>query len=792
MKNFLGFLFIVFSVSLSLKAQEMPSVRPTPIDSLPDLWIVTLDQTGSMTQSDVSVNLKDVSWKLNSLVSRYGNTEKDAFVLQGFGADKATILNVNRDYKNYSDTELVSYLIHDIPASGLSFEATKRRIQEVYGSSNSFRYDMSFTALIRPLSVYSIAKNGKIDFSQYRNIYSVLITDNGDSNDQWMRDYNWSKKYIDKHFVFFTKILPMVASSEFDFSSRKSGKFNEIETFSEKPFYFMTQYVTYEEKHPSKILAAESLVEVSNFHDNKLTLEMKPCGDSIAFVYVKNCFVNGHPISVNQYLYYGDTIPVGFDTVCTNTFNNKVSVDGTYQELYTDRILGQRYRTVPFSGKMTANFITAETKNKESHGLKIFAALLLAIIAFAIIWRNLVVLSIFVNGKCYSIRRKMMKKLKNDSFTLLTVHHDEKEITNTHFFKGKGISVEKKDVSSVECKVARKHLDALKSSGILVKSFRRLTIVSHDIDYEDENGGKVVAFDYDLEDRGGQIQISYTNKLSHNLVIQFLTDSDVKAYVREDNPLMQLNNRMLASSISMANFDEEGERIAKPCNNVLVNIIHQEVVGGKSDYAILNIFDYNSRNLANRIFLRYSLVCYFHRGQITEKNVAENMIRVARFVLKSEKLEMGTVRINVNDKMQNSDIEVDVSPMLTYLYLVMKGKGYLAYSPFADGRQPLADGRLGLSNKTVKVIPNTTMTLLNLPFKYSHPEMKVNGPTTEVFDKVYRTNEVLTFLGNDKIKFHNVERDWSLGVPFETKDGKTYRSWSLDTIIDDSSNFTSK
>lgn len=797
MKRLLFILLAMYALIVPIKGEAqivedrlLSEDRVMPKDSLPDLWIISFDMTGSMKSRQILRNMQHqennkgyIPKMVDSIVLEYGNTSKDVFVLLEFGSSIDELLKTNSNSINYSDNELVSYLIHESGTSGGDYGSIKDRIREICSNISLFNFDMSYTSVVRPLSVNYVAKTMKFDFLRYRNVYSLLITDNGNDNDQWMSDYNWTRWRCKKHFACFMKLLPTIASSEFDFTSRKSGKFIEIQTMDVPPFYFLTQYVTYQECNPEVKLVADSIIAVSDFHNNRFTLQMKPCGDSVKFVYVSTCHVNGHPIEVNQYLYLGDTITVGFDKAFVNTFQNKVAAEGTYQEQYNDRILGQRYRTVAFRGEISDTFVSSETKAAELRCLKVALALLLAIILFIIVWRNTVVLSIYVNRRSWSVKRKAMNRLKNGDYNVVTVQCDsEMREPGFWFLLGKGFltKLEKSKPSRSKKRDGNE---------LQIKSNRKLAHISTEMVPDEDKNGRVFRFDFDGSNIGDEIHFSYSGRLSHNLIIKFIGRRKVEPVKCSDNLLLDYNLNMLSGYARKAFdvFDSRCKKTPKEKNHVQVNIIRKEVLGSKYDYAVLNIYDHNSRNSASHIFLRYSLACFFDRGQTAEQAATDQLIEVARYVLNSERQKASFVETKPYTEQDYAEqgMDVDVSPMLSYLYLLKKSESRLVYSPFKDGCPPLSDGRQGLVRKTVKVFHNSSMTLLNLPFIYRHPEMKVNGPTKVVYEKCFHEAECMDFLGDDRIKFLGVENDWTMGITVDTVDGPTHRSWPLDLVVDD-------
>ena len=415
---------LLFAFLVSLAGQEpLFEERIMPKDSLPNLWIVTIDMSGSMKdreQTKGKLIYQLIQEKVKYALQANGAMPTDKIVFLKSGIDKTLLLSSIKEnatlpyfHTRRTDGTYPQYRYREIcfPTSFVRLlkEATAlpqgmSYLNSLCADGTGFDASLSFTSLIRPLSIFILTKNGK-SFIEYNKVYHVLVTDDGDVNDQWNQDYQYLKKYTRPHFDTVCAILPKVACSNFDFASKQTAKFEEVcpPYDSTQPRIYLTQYITYQEKHPEKALTTESLVSVGDFHDNHLTLSMKPCGDSIAFVYVNTCYVNGHPVPVNHYLYLYDTILVAYDTACTNTFRNKVSVEGTYQEQYNDRILGQRYRKVGFGGELADSFVTAETRHAEHRFLGDLIGLLVVILGLICLWRNRPVLHIFVNGKCYSI-----------------------------------------------------------------------------------------------------------------------------------------------------------------------------------------------------------------------------------------------------------------------------------------------------------------------------------------------------------------------------------------------------
>lgn len=780
MKRLSLFLLLLLAfLSPTMGQEEMIAFeeRVTSKDSLPDLWIVLLDKTGSMTRSKIRQNLSDttkdsyISRIFGSMVSEYGNSDRDVFVLLEFGAQIADLDRINGNSINYSDDELVSDLIHVSKTNGSDYHSVKKRIGDICGNISSFSYGMSYTSVVRPLSIYVVAKKMGLDFLQFRNVYSLLITDNGDNaKDQWSSDYNTSRYRWKKHFACFTKILPTIASSEFDFTSVKSGKFNEVRTMDVPPYYFLNQYVTYQERHPETKLFADTLVTVSDFHDNRFNLQMNSCCDSVNFVYVETCYVNSHPISVNQYLYRDDTIHVVFDKAYTHTFSNKVSVDGTYQEQYHDRVLGQRYRTVQMpreKGLLSGKFIPEETQAVEYGCLKLVLGFLLAIIGFLIIWRNLKVLHIFVDGMHWYIKRKAINKLKQGRFELLSVSYSENlaenTVTNVFFYKGiDGIVVEE------DKKKRTKHGEPV----IIIHALRKLSSITPECI---ERPRQCLKFVYEYNYPVDKAFFSFSERLRHSLIITSKKE-DWQTPRFETNPLQERNFQMLASYC-----ESNAKNVTTARNNVVFNLIRKESLEGDypCDYAVINIFDLNYGNSCRKVLLRYSLMFAVDLGRTTKVSLTDMLLNITHYVLKSEHQEAGTIEAkpNIDDVPLTSSIELHVLPLLSYLYVGNGHSRKLIYSPFRDVKLDVG-GCFDLKSKKVSLYRrDENLTLSNSPMLNGRAYCEVS------LQSYKRKSDTLSFLGDGNVTLLGAPANYSYGKLLENTHGhKSYYAHNITEI----------
>ena len=727
MRKLFTIIVSLFMLACSLMGQEVIEERAVPKDSLPDLWIVTVDMSGSMTWSSVRPNLAYVPDSLDVLVSAFGNKEKDRFVLFGSGAEIDNLSRVGQDKKTYSDKELIDFLIHEKNLTPVDFSLIRNAIQKICNNLSEFSYGMSFTSLVRPLTIYSLAKVKEFDFLPYGRIYHVLVTDDGDVNDQWMQDYKWMKKRARKHFLCFNEILPTVASSEYDFTSRKSGKFIEKKAFDKKqPHVYLTQYVTFQEANPDCLVALDSLFEVVELRDDRLKLQMGPCGDSVKMVYVASCKINGHVVEVNQYLYRNDTLEVAFDKSFVNAFHNSVFVSGNYQELYRDRVLGLRYRVVPREGDFPKNYVTSETRAVESIIIGALVVALLLALLFVLVWRNVIVLKVFVDGKRYNVKGKALAKMKHGKCNLMTLVHKDERIQRVFFYKGKGVSVEDDDSKTLgDWGMQIYTIKKIELSGAASSCRKGMYYVN-----------KFICVDKDIE-------LRYSN----NLVLFIrLIQEHARNQSFDTNPLQRRNLEMLAHY-----YEEHSEKILPVYNNAMVNVIKGSTVveDCSHDYLALNIFDLNCQQSADRIYLRYSLM-FLLKNKAAIEALTQKILNLAGCILKNERQKFGHFdkkAYDDNDRLQ-SDILVRASAMLNYVYLKNGEKKRMVYSPF-DGEHIEPFSKKIRTGRGVVSI--------------AHSPIRTSWMCNEVSCTSYGLRNLITFLGNDKIEIMDEEKDFAYG-----------------------------
>ena len=750
--------------------------KQTPKDSLPDLWIVTIDCSGSMRDMDFHI----IPQKYDSIVTTNQiNTAQDKVLVLTSGMSKDELWSADADsarrhnltpFDNTFDRLLIKQ-----KSDLLSYNQSVVLIKKLCSERRSFCYNWSFTSLVRPLTIYTLTSR-KVVFLNYNNIYHVFITDDGDPNDQWSNDYKHLKKYR-KSFEEVNNILPSVASSDFDFITKKTGKFTEITSDENQPRLYLTKYETYDEGNPETVYPIDSLLTVGEFHNDWFTLEFNNnLRSNIDFIYVDKYTINGHDIEVNEYIYPAAYILCNIEKNEALTLNNRITINGHYQETYNDRVLGKRHRTIPIIGELSKNYTSIETISLAKKCLTVLVILVLCLMAFIMIRRNLYVLNVYLCGKRYSIKKKAMNKLKYDDYNLVKIVCDKKN-TQIYFYKDRGIyvvdNVKITDSANKELYIAIRGDFTNYNSHLLhdVMAIKKLLKVGkYRFSLLFLLGYKIHRFEYDDVADEETIGFEYLPGLLHTLTISINHSIEIHSFAT--NSLQETNLRMLACY-----QQQNADKIKSVRNNVMVNIMATTNTHNyKFNYAALNIFDTNSQHSANRIFLRYSLMCFFDISEgMTYNQVSAKLVEVAKHVLKREKQTIGTIEEtpNFEDYDCKPSVTVDVSPMLSYIYLRTSQQSRMIYSPFTDGK-------INLANKQVEIYPRKYMELLNFPIRCKSV-IHVNRIAT-TFDARSQRYETLQFLGNDLVVFNRTQLDFSYGHPEQCFDGTTYYAVDINEL----------
>lgn len=360
------------------------------LDSLGNLWIITVDKSGSMLwNSQQQYTFGNRFLIANSVVRRLNtkpifdeiNYPKDQFIFFNSGILHVVDLNQLKNESRF-DTSF----IHQTDATLHSFKDRDDLIAYIQNQLDrgDYNYTYSFVSQIR---LFSLIKG--LDFIKEKNItnnfnhiWLITITDDADQNDQWMNDYKTVKKFAPKKIIDVNELTTRYLYNPFNAKSdiSKSGTFNEkyIDE-SEIPHINFYEYITTQ----SVTAATDSNISFFSIKGEKdyavnfkalKTLYQK---DSILYFYIKSISINDSIYSVNKY--FIDTISIS--AKIKNWFNfNRISANGYFQVQYTDSILGKHFKKYQF--RQSASFPSTYLINFERVSVISLAGFLLFLVAY--------------------------------------------------------------------------------------------------------------------------------------------------------------------------------------------------------------------------------------------------------------------------------------------------------------------------------------------------------------------------------------------------------------------------
>lgn len=336
------------------------------VDSIGDLWIFTLDKTGSML-SERTVTGSKIQWTPQQIRNDViGKLSKDGGILDqiDYANDRITIMETGYGNKN-NESDSYGYVFSAAPSLDSSFvhiiqplkkfnSNKKQGLQAVLSgqlSDNSYNYRESFVSQIRVLSLHRLIqsiceeKSGLI----FRKIHIVTVTDDADVNDQWKMDYYTIKRDPQKMKQLDRLHSKYVYSS---FTQKGAGYLDERNEFtdvSSKNHIYMYDYVTRQQNATEITCQEDSLITVSPL-DGKvidLTLHQKQINsDSICFAYIHTLTINETEYPIDQYL--SDTLRLSL-IYNMRAFSNDIILSGKIQVLYLDSIYGLHYKSYIFN-----------------------------------------------------------------------------------------------------------------------------------------------------------------------------------------------------------------------------------------------------------------------------------------------------------------------------------------------------------------------------------------------------------------------------------------------------------
>jgi len=330
------------------------------VDSFGNLYIITIDNSGSMVWN--AHDKRDTNRRQIIAESVYQRLLNDTNTFKPlnhihYDSDKFIFFNSGI----FTTTQQISHLknqprfefsfIHHTDTAFNMFSNKKELLERIKMqlATNQYEYCLSFVSQIRLFSLIKALNLARktADLSVFHRIFVIIVTDDGDQNDQWMTDYETVKKSAPKKLVEIASATKKYLYNPFDPQSdySKLGTFFETSVASEKPYIYFNEYVTGQSGTTS---IKDSVFEITAAGNKTISLKShikQFGGNAIGFFHLNKIVLNGISIPVNVN-FSNDTV-IAVPTAHIISSNN-ISVRGYFQQAYIDPVLGKHYRKVNY------------------------------------------------------------------------------------------------------------------------------------------------------------------------------------------------------------------------------------------------------------------------------------------------------------------------------------------------------------------------------------------------------------------------------------------------------------
>jgi len=400
------------------------------VDSLGNIWVVTIDKSGSMLNgTNAGAIATSVSKRLvNNKILDDINFNKDKFIFfnSGYFWDNAKGLGNEISKATRFDTSFIHETDNQLHIFGCKNELTEH-IRNIV-AQNNYSYKLSFVSQIR---VFSIVK--AIGFlkqhnenKNYKSIKIINITDDADINDQWLTDYKNLKKWAPNKVKEVGNI-----TSKYIFNilnGRGYGNLDEVfADEKETPHIWIYDYTT--KQSLDETASIENVFKITAL--DGATIQFIPIintynNDEILFFSIDSVKINTKNNIVNQR--FNNTINLNFN-YGNNFRKNKIQVFGSFQVQYIDSIWGEHYKKHYFSQSEDL-----PTAYRNVTILRAEITLLILFCIFLIYW--LIILpnkKLFViygnQGKKYVIKRGYKYQWAKNSIPVLSCVSNENNLS---------------------------------------------------------------------------------------------------------------------------------------------------------------------------------------------------------------------------------------------------------------------------------------------------------------------------------------------------------------------------
>ncbi len=370
----ISLLVIAFCTLFSASMIAQNNIAYSDVDSIGDIWVITLDKSGSMLKDKTSNPNKPkyvspsqiadsimpwLSQKPNLLSLINYDHDKIAIFETGYGTKKEHSYG-----KIFKDTIGLDQCFMHLFLPPSNFYTNKQDglekilLNRIDSKDTSYCYLESFVSQIRVLALSRIVdylkEHGRTN--SFRKIHLIIITDDADENDQWKTDYYSIKFRSNKKHQELNDLTTKYFYNSF--TQQGGGIIDEQEDYTKtglrsKYHIYLYDYKTKQQNTDSTSFVGNSLVDITPMNGTELTFERK-CdvleSDTIDFVFIEWISINGKKYQVNKYLI--DTLKTA-QQYAINALTNKTIVKGQIQVQYIDSIFGHHTRKINFEQEST-------------------------------------------------------------------------------------------------------------------------------------------------------------------------------------------------------------------------------------------------------------------------------------------------------------------------------------------------------------------------------------------------------------------------------------------------------
>ncbi|MFK7748972.1 MAG: hypothetical protein AB8B65_11310 [Kordia sp.] len=357
-------------------------VKAQDIDSLGNLWIVTLDKSRSMT--DTGLGYKNYVFKKLLDKKLYAEIDftKDEFIFYNSGVVympgksfvpskvPAYLKGENRRSANFRDRFIRKATKREDPIQFKNARDFEQRFTSIYGTWNTknFPYATSFVSLIQPLTLASFLEDyNKLNLCNYNQIILCSITDDADQTDQWLQDYKTIRKFVPNKQKEIDSTLSALIYSPFNVNSKGRGAFSAVFPPIEKngkPKLFAYTYTT-----------RQGLLQVAN---TTSTIEINTRVSDTIELKINSEATKNHLVKLDSILLNNEILPLSYPIILkkdsvqkiavslNSVFSNTISLRGIGQQIYTDDLLGERIHKITIKEEHTNVYAANSPLNRKT------------------------------------------------------------------------------------------------------------------------------------------------------------------------------------------------------------------------------------------------------------------------------------------------------------------------------------------------------------------------------------------------------------------------------------------